>query len=237
MALSDPDVVDRQYASERDLEIRSRVFCGADSGDDPQELLFRAVCESPRSDLIEAGCGTGELAARLAAAGFAVTAVDRSPRMAGLAAARSLNALRADVTALPFPDGRFSVAVAAWMLYHVPDPDGALAELARVLRPGGRLVVAAPMLDNLHELWALVGAPPRQLTFSGETAAGLVRRRFRRAEVRLSEGRVVLRDAGEVRRFIGATIERRHFAERVPELRRPLAVRVRHAIITGRDPR
>ena len=50
------------------------------------------------------------------------------------------SAVVGDVQELPFADGIFDCAVAAWMLYHVPDLDRALRELARVLRPGGRLV-------------------------------------------------------------------------------------------------
>ena len=62
--------------------------------------------------------------------------VDVSPRMVELARARGVDARVGDVQELPFDDGSFDCAVAAWMLFHVPDLDRGLAELARVLRPG-----------------------------------------------------------------------------------------------------
>ena len=60
--------------------------------------------------------------------------------MVELTCSRGVEALVGDVQALPFDDGSFDAAVAAWMLYHVPDVDRPIAELAPVSRPGGRLV-------------------------------------------------------------------------------------------------
>jgi SAM-dependent methyltransferase len=235
MALHDPEVVARQYSDERDLQIRARVFRGADEGDDPQEVLLATVADEPAGRLLEVGSGTGELAGRLARLpGCTVVAVDSSPRMVQLTRQRIGAAVEADVRSLPFPGGSFDCAVAAWMLYHVAEIDSAVAELARVLRPGGRLVAAAPMLDNLHELWDLLGAPRREMSFSGDSGEAILRRAFGSVKRRVVEGAVTLASSDDVRRFVGATIERRHLAGRVPELRRPLAVSVRHAVFTCR---
>ena len=54
--------------------------------------------------------------------------------------ARGVRAQPADVQQLPFGDAQFDVVAAMWMLYHVPDLDRALAEIRRVLRPGGLFV-------------------------------------------------------------------------------------------------
>jgi SAM-dependent methyltransferase len=62
----------------------------------------------------------------------------------------------ADVQALPFEDAAFDAAVADYMLYHVPDRPRALAELARVLRPGGHLFACTNGAHNLLDLKALV---------------------------------------------------------------------------------
>lgn len=64
--------------------------------------------------------------------------VEISPRMVELAAARNVDARVGDVQNLSLLDASFDTAIAAWMLYHVPDVDRAIGELARVLIPGAR---------------------------------------------------------------------------------------------------
>ncbi|PTA44602.1 methyltransferase type 11 [Micromonospora sp. RP3T] len=75
-----------------------------------------------------------------------------SPRLRELPAAR---VQQCDATHLPYADAAFDVVIANHMLYHVDDPDAALHEFARVLRPGGRLAVALNGRDHLAELDAL----------------------------------------------------------------------------------
>lgn len=58
-----------------------------------------------------------------------------------------------DAASLPFDDASFDAVVANHMLYHVDDPDGALREFARVLRPGGRIFIALNGEDHLPELF------------------------------------------------------------------------------------
>ena len=84
----------------------------------------------------------------------------------------------ADVQELPFADGEFDVAIAAWMLYHVPDLERGVAELARVLRPGGRLVAATNSRFHLLELRELVGSGPSTLKFSREDGEDHLARHF-----------------------------------------------------------
>ena len=77
--------------------------------------------------------------------------------MVELARERGVGAQVGDVQQLPFEDESFDCAVAAWMLYHVPDVERGLAELARVLKPGGRLVAVTNRSDHLRELRELLG--------------------------------------------------------------------------------
>ena len=69
-----------------------------------------------------------------------VGAADGSERLVELTGARGVDARVADAEDLPFADASYDLVAAMWMLYHVPDLDRALAEVRRVLRPGGHLL-------------------------------------------------------------------------------------------------
>src|SRR6185312_15819949 len=127
-------------------------------GRTPQDVALSLLAAAAPGRLLEAGCGTSALAARCASElRCEVTALDASPEMVRTTRTHGIDAVTGDVQELPFPDGAFDCAVAAWMLYHMPDLDRGMAELARVLRPGGRLVASTNSLDNMRELWSLVG--------------------------------------------------------------------------------
>ncbi|MCM4077354.1 methyltransferase domain-containing protein [Paractinoplanes hotanensis] len=91
--------------------------------------------------LVDAGCGGGLLAPHVAGKGYRHVGVDL--RSSGLrhAAARGMTAVRGDVTALPLATGSAEVVAAGEILEHVTDLPGTVAELCRVLKPGGLLVV------------------------------------------------------------------------------------------------
>jgi 2-polyprenyl-6-hydroxyphenyl methylase / 3-demethylubiquinone-9 3-methyltransferase len=100
----------------------------------------------PGAVLLDAGCGGGLLAPHVQRLDYRHVGVDL--RRSGLeqAAARGITAIVGDVTALPLADGVADVVVAGEILEHVPDLPGTVAELARVLRPGGLL-----LLDTLND--------------------------------------------------------------------------------------
>lgn len=108
--------------------------------------------------LLEVGCGTGadafELARRIAPGGR-VVGVDRSREMVAEARRRNrdqalpLEFCQGDVLALDFPDGSFDAVRCDRTLQHVEDPATAVAEMARVVRPGGRVVASEPDWDTL----------------------------------------------------------------------------------------
>ena len=99
-----------------------------------------------------------------------VTFVDLSQRMVELARARGIaDAHVGDVQELPFADASFDTVVAAWMLYHVPDLDRGLAEIARVLEPGG-----TPR--RRHELGQAPRGAPRDLRHAHARLRGAVQR-------------------------------------------------------------
>lgn len=112
------------------------------------------------SPVLDAGCGAGHLAVALAQASLAVTASDSSPQMtehcARSAAAAGLadrvTVVRADALGLPFADGQFALVCALGLLPWVSDAPGVVAELARVVAPGGRLIVTADNRRRLNRL-------------------------------------------------------------------------------------
>jgi SAM-dependent methyltransferase len=167
--------------------------------------------------------------------GAEVAAVDTSSRMVELTRARGVDAVVADAEALPFVDARFDAVVAAWMLYHVPNLDRALAELHRVLCPGGRLVAATNGVRHLEEMWRLVGLerPAGRLTFNGDNGAELLGRWFPSVEKREVEGHVVFADRAAVVDHVGASIVYKHLADRAPSLREPLRATVSTAVFVA----
>lgn len=88
-------------------------------------------------DVLEVGCGTGLLLARFASFARSAKGVDLSPGMLEHARQRGLEVLEASATELPFPDGSFDIACSFKVLAHVPDIHKAIAEMVRVVRPGG----------------------------------------------------------------------------------------------------
>jgi SAM-dependent methyltransferase len=132
----------------------------------------------PGGELLDLGCGSGDLARHLAAAGYQVTGCDISPRMLEQAAAADPGqtvrwaGLDPGWRALPFAPASLDAVVASSVLEYVPEPAVVLAECARVLRPGGVLLCTVPRVDHPVRWleWPLVLAARTPL--AGLTARG-----------------------------------------------------------------
>jgi ubiquinone/menaquinone biosynthesis C-methylase UbiE len=202
--LNNPAEVARQYAGEQNLEARRSIY-DTQEGPDPRQVAFDAIAEAAPQRVLEVGGGPGELAARLQdELGCEVVMVDVAPRMVELATERGVDAQVGDAQALPFPDKSFDVAVAAWMLYHVPDLDQALSELARVLRPGGRLVAVTNGIEHLSELRRIAGVAMWQQVFRSEEAVAHLAPHFDSVERRDAEGWVTVDDDDVVRAYVAS---------------------------------
>jgi SAM-dependent methyltransferase len=107
-------------------------------------LLDAILGDGPSRTVLDAACGTGRHAVHLAAGGHRVIGVDSSPAMLAIARAKLPDAElhQADLHEMPVPDDHVDLIVCGLALAHVPDLAPVFAEFARVLRPGGHLVVS-----------------------------------------------------------------------------------------------
>jgi SAM-dependent methyltransferase len=236
MSLSDPEIVRREYATEAGLAARAAVYDFRDFGEgDARRTALDAIAEAEPRRVLEVGCGRGEFAERLTQELDAeLVAVDQSERMVELTRARGIDARLADIQSLPFGDGEFDCVVANWMLYHVPDLDRGLAEVARVLQHGGRFVATTNSLDHMGELWRLVGRerwsePERFFAENGEES---LRPYFTRIDRRDVEGHVAM-DTAAARGYVESSVAHKHLASSVPQLAEPLDVRTLNTVFVA----
>jgi len=131
------------------------------------------VCSRARGDVLEVAVGTG-LNLPFYPPGVRLTGVDLSPAMLTAARARAAALGRhadlreADAAALPFPDASFDTVVCTLAMCAVPDERGAIGEMGRVLRPGGRLL----LLDHIGSNWWPIWAAQRLLEMVTVRTAG-----------------------------------------------------------------
>jgi ubiquinone/menaquinone biosynthesis C-methylase UbiE len=118
------------------------------------EWLFARLELQPDDIVLDVAAGTGHIARSFAPQVRTVVAIDSTPAMleagwieAKRAALRNVVFMRADAAALPFVDGSFDVVVSRFAVHHFEDPAVQIAEMRRVLRPGGRLAVADLIAD------------------------------------------------------------------------------------------
>lgn len=103
----------------------------------------RAIDPQPGERILDLAAGTGTSSAALARSGAEVIAADFSPGMIEVGRKKhpGIEFVQADGMALPFADDEFDVATISFGLRNIEDPKKALAEMYRVLKPGGRLLI------------------------------------------------------------------------------------------------
>jgi SAM-dependent methyltransferase len=235
LRLDNPMLVRWEFASEERLETRNAIYRQLIEGVNAEDLLFEAVLEVAPVRVLEVGCGAGAMAERIKRELDAdVVGLDTSARMVNLTRERGIEAHVGDVQSLPFGDEEFDCVVAGWLFYHVPDRDQAIAECARVLRPGGRLAAATLADENLAELWSFLGSPrERSLSFSSANGAAQLARYFARVEAREAEGVVVFPTPEAMQRYVAANMTRAHLAAAVPTFTEPVRARTHHTVFVA----
>src|SRR5512145_1094480 len=145
-----------------------RVGAALSLGQDPRWRRF-LVSRVPRDGghVLDVATGTGLVASELLRRGFRVTGLDQSPEMLAVARRRfadRVTLVESSAEALPFPDGSFDHLTFTYLLRYVDDPGATLAELARVVRPGGAVAslefgVPGPLARPLWEAYVRGALP------------------------------------------------------------------------------
>jgi len=128
----------------------------------------RLLSPAPGARLLEVGCGRGHLTKRLQEQGLDAVGIDANPYAVEHGVACNLCAMQGE--ALDFPDASFDLLCSFHAIEHIPLLDQALAEMARVVKPGGRLLLVYP-------------AEPIKGLYAFPTAFILYRNPFRAGEV------------------------------------------------------
>ncbi|MGY5776973.1 class I SAM-dependent methyltransferase [Rhizobium sp. LEGMi135b] len=195
-------VNEKQYADSKKLAARAHLnseYTLAEIGWFPwvaQQLPLKS-----EDRILDIGCGPGWFWAATVASlpqKLDVTLSDLSPGMVQEAVERcktlplgSVTGERADAAALPFADSSFDGVIAMHMFYHLPDPFKAIAEMYRVLKPGGFLAITTNGVGNMrkmYELTSVFGSPPYDpagAAFGYDAAERLMQTQF--GNVRMTE--------------------------------------------------
>ncbi len=189
-----------------------------------RRLAVEAVVR-PGDRVLDACCGTGDLALAAERVGGRVTGLDFSERMLDRARLKSaaVEWVRADVLAMPFEDASFDVVTVGFGIRNVEDLEAALRELARVLRPGGRLAcleITRPRgaLRPFFRLWFEGLVPLAGKVLPGGSAYSYLPASVRRFPVPQDLGEAMRRSGFEEVgwRLLGGGIVCLHAARRAP---------------------
>ena len=117
--------------------------------------LIELTAVTSTDTVLDVACGPGLVACEFAKTAKHVSGIDLTDKMIGEARKRqaemdlsNLDWQVGSATQLPFSDGEFSVVISRYTFHHFTDPDSVLAEMIRVCRPGGRVLVADPVLPE-----------------------------------------------------------------------------------------
>ena len=135
------------------------------------DTLMRSLDLPPDAQILDAGCGSGRNMVDFARLGV-VTGVDISDASVERARLRDVGeVVQCSITALPFADEHFDLAVCLDVIEHIEDEQGALRELYRVVRPGGSLLIAVPAYQWLWSEHDVINHHHRRYTRGTLSAA------------------------------------------------------------------
>ena len=214
------DDLQQQYQNSSNLNARSAIYRFAGAGGWGPEIGFNRMLQeiSANADLLELGCGPGGLwrnRIERVPRNWRLLLTDLMPGMVAEAAAALANDARfrvrqMDAHKIDSPDRSFDAVVANHMLYHVEDRPRALAEIHRVLRPGGILFAATNSESHLSRFRELLDeflgpeAPVelREMPFSLENGESQLRPYFQSIDIQRGRSELRITDADAVVQYI-----------------------------------
>ncbi|WP_258084294.1 class I SAM-dependent methyltransferase [Thermococcus thermotolerans] len=107
-----------------------------------EKWLVFSMLQSKSGKALDLGCGTGNYTLELKKRGFDVIGLDASEGMLEVARSKGLNCIKGDAYSLPFPDESFDLVLSVTMFEFIYEPERVVAEISRVLKPGGEVLIA-----------------------------------------------------------------------------------------------
>lgn len=188
-----------QYATSGNVRARASLYQFQTPEMDLVGEVIAALDCPPGGRMLDIGCGWGQYLERLDETGVQAIGLDLSAGMAAEAADASRTpTVAGDAEALPFADRAADRVLAAHVLYHCPDPERAVGELRRVLRPGGLAVVVTNGESHLRRLLDLraraygVDLATVFMGFSITNGVAVLERHFEQVDVRVRRGELVV---------------------------------------------
>lgn len=211
------------YADDRHLRSRMAIFSYAETRADPRWRTAPVAWDGTQV-VADIGCGNGLDLRRLVPEGRCRHAigVDLSAGMlrplTELTSTGRLSLIQADAQRLPLHDNSVDVALAMYMLYHVPDVDAAVGELRRIVKPGGTMLAGTNNGSTMAEVHGLLdaavsralGRPVRAwpaLSFTTETGTAILARHFSSVTVRTHDIALVFPSAQPVIEYLDSVRE------------------------------
>jgi SAM-dependent methyltransferase len=140
--------------------------------------LVAAARIQPGEHVVDVGAGTGNVALVAAGLGARVTAVEPATRLREViqeaARARDLTVVDGTAAAIPLADGSADVILSNFAVIFAPDPHAAIAELARVAKPAGRILLTSWLPGVMDQLVGIVATAVREVTGGSEATDGQI---------------------------------------------------------------
>ncbi len=115
-----------------------------------EKWLVFSMLKTKSGKALDLGCGTGNYTLELKKRGFDVIGLDASEEMLKIARLKGLNCIKGDAYNLPFPDESFDLVLSVTMFEFIHEPEKVIAEIYRVLKPGGEVLIGTM---NGRSLW------------------------------------------------------------------------------------